>query len=159
MSRKQRQPREHDEPMKSPEPRVTSTDLARALDAMQPLSDCQTDSRLILTEGSLYAFGRGRGDGVVWIREAFTDTLQEERIETREILICGRQALEALRHAIDLELADLPAEPKPGAVRWFSKGAGIAKSGPYATQAAAARSLVLEAGNFPKDAFVWPEEG
>lgn len=52
---------------------------------------------------------------------------------------------------------------------WFARGGGIAKSGPFKTQALAAKSMRLVAPTpvygqplitklFPDDVFVWPEE-
>lgn len=54
-------------------------------------------------------------------------------------------------------------------VVWFAKGGGIAKMGPFKSQAEAARHIRLvkseatrwapaQQAEFPADAFVWPEE-
>lgn len=41
---------------------------------------------------------------------------------------------------------------------WFARGGGIAKQGPYNSQAKAAASLIKTDGYPIEDAFVWPEE-
>lgn len=44
-------------------------------------------------------------------------------------------------------------------VVWFARGGGVKRMGPFATQAQAARALVLTNDRgFPDDAFIWPEE-
>ena len=53
--------------------------------------------------------------------------------------------------------------PKTSRIVWFAAGGGIAKMGPYETQIAATNALRLGDDRpthrqFPKDAFVWPEE-
>ena len=43
-------------------------------------------------------------------------------------------------------------------VNWFARGGGIAKCGPFTSQAEAAKAMVLVDGGFPDNVFVWPEE-
>lgn len=106
MSTKKRQPK------KRPEPKFTSTDVNRALQFIHPMSDCQPDVRLLLSQDSLYSFGRSGSDGVVWIREMDPETFQDERPPVNEILVCGREALQALRYMIDLELRNMAPAKK-----------------------------------------------
>jgi len=41
--------------------------------------------------------------------------------------------------------------------RWFAKGGGIARSGPYPTDVRAAEVFTLHNGNKPVDFAIWPE--
>lgn len=46
----------------------------------------------------------------------------------------------------------------PSKIEWFARGGGIARCGPFESQAEAAASMRLVDGGFPSDVFVWPEE-
>jgi hypothetical protein len=72
----------------------------------------------------------------------------------------------------------MTVKTKTKPVKWFARGGGIARSGPFDTQVEATRALRLApedahwsdtpaqyarkvrkaAARFPPDAFVWPEE-
>jgi hypothetical protein len=44
-------------------------------------------------------------------------------------------------------------------IKWFARGGGIAKCGPFDTQLEATNAMrLVEDKGFPQDVFVWPEE-
>lgn len=60
-------------------------------------------------------------------------------------------------------LADLALQNHPLVITdWYARGGDVVRMGPFATQAAASRALVLvgtaSSQRFPPNAFVWPEE-
>jgi len=83
-----------------------------------------------------------------------------------DLEVAKKAVKKAAKKAAKVKTASVPTPKK---IKWFAKGGGIAKCGPFETQVEAAKAMMLEPQPggygvaedlriFPDGVFMWPEE-